>query len=246
MLNGKNAVVTGGSRGIGRAICVGLASLGANVVVNYSGNADAAAETVRLCQEKGVKAMSLQADVSISEQANGLIESCISEFGSIDILVNNAGVTADTLIMRMSEEDFDRVINTNLKGAFLCTKFAARPMMKQRFGRIINIGSVVGEHGNAGQCNYAASKSGLVGFSKSVAKELAAKGVTVNVVAPGFIETDMTEVLADAIKQNVLMNIPVGSLGQTEDIANAVTFFALPTSSYITGQVLSVDGGMGM
>ncbi len=246
MLTGKNALVTGGSRGIGRAICLKLASLGVNVVINYSGNAEAAQEVAQLCTEKGVKAIAMQADVSNAEQANGLVEATIGELGSVDILVNNAGVTSDGLLMRMSEADFDRVVNTNLKGAFLCTKSVARPMMKQRFGRIINIGSVVGEHGNPGQCNYAASKAGLVGFSKSVAKELAAKGVTVNVVSPGFIETDMTEVLADAIKQNVLASIPVGTLGQTDDVANAVAFFASPESGYITGQVLSVDGGMGM
>ncbi len=246
MLTGKNAVVTGGGRGIGSGICLQLASLGANVVINYAGNSESAEKTAELCRAKGVKAITLKADVSVAAQATELIEKCISEFGSIDILVNNAGVTRDNLIMRMSEEDFDMVINTNLKGAFLCTKIACRPMMKQKFGRIINIGSVVGGHGNAGQCNYAASKAGIVGFSMSMAKEFATKGVTVNVVAPGYIETDMTEVLSDTVKEQIKATIPVSRLGSTEDIANAVAFFASPASSYITGQTLYVDGGMGI
>ncbi len=246
MLTGKNAVVTGGGRGIGSGICLQLASLGANVVINYAGNSESAEKTALLCRAKGVKAVTFKADVSVAAQATELIEKCISEFGSIDILVNNAGVTRDNLIMRMSEEDFDQVINTNLKGAFLCTKTACRPMMKQRFGRIINIGSVVGGHGNAGQCNYAASKAGIVGFSMSMAKEFATKGVTVNVVAPGYIETDMTDVLSDTVKDQIKATIPVGRLGSADDIANAVAFLASPSSSYITGQTLYVDGGMGI
>ncbi len=244
MLTGKNAVVTGGGRGIGSAVCVKLAEMGANVVVNYAGNSEAAEKTAELCRAKGVKAIAVKADVSVAAEATALIEKSITEFGSIDVLVNNAGVTRDNLIMRMSEEDFDAVINTNLKGAFLCTKTACRPMMKQRFGRIINIGSVVGGHGNAGQCNYAASKAGLVGFSMSMAKEFASKGVTVNVVAPGYIETDMTEVLSDTIKEQIKSGIPLGRLGAPEDIANAVAFLASPNSSYITGQTLYIDGGM--
>ncbi len=246
MLTGKNAVVTGGGRGIGAAICIKLAALGANVIVNYAGNSEAAEMTAENCRAKGVKAIAVKGDVSVAAEATAVVEKCISEFGSVDILINNAGVTRDSLIMRMSEDDFDKVIGTNLKGAFLCTKTASRPMMKQRFGRIINIGSVVGGHGNAGQCNYAASKSGLEGFSKSIAKELASKGVTVNVVAPGYIETDMTDVLSDAVKDQTRAAIPLGRLGSPEDIANAVGFLATTESGYITGQTLYVDGGMGI
>ncbi|MEA5011917.1 MAG: 3-oxoacyl-[acyl-carrier-protein] reductase [Angelakisella sp.] len=244
MLHNKNAVVTGASRGIGRAICLELARQGANVIVNYTGNVEAARQTAEECQSLGVQAFVYQADVSVAAQAQGLIEECISLFGSIDILVNNAGITRDNLMMRMSEEDFDKVLDINLKGAFLCAKAACRPMMKQRFGRIINLSSVVGLRGNAGQANYAASKAGLIGLSKAMAKELATKGVTVNVVAPGFIETDMTSVLPESVRTQLLGSIPMGSLGKAQDVAQATVFFAMPQNGYITGQVLCVDGGM--
>ena len=244
MLHKKNAVVTGASRGIGRAICLELARQGANVIVNYTGNVEAARQTAEECQSLGVQAFVYQADVSVAAQAQGLIEGCISRFGSIDILVNNAGITRDNLMMRMSEEDFDKVLDINLKGAFLCAKAACRPMMKQRFGRIVNLSSVVGLRGNAGQANYAASKAGLIGLSKAMAKELATKGVTVNVVAPGFIETDMTSVLPESVRTQLLGSIPMGSLGKAQDVAQAAVFFAMPQNGYITGQVLCVDGGM--
>lgn len=244
MLHKKNAVVTGASRGIGRAICLELARQGANVIVNYTGNVEAARQTAEECQSLGVQAFVYQADVSVAAQAQGLIEECISRFGSIDILVNNAGITRDNLMMRMSEEDFDKVLDINLKGAFLCAKAACRPMMKQRFGRIVNLSSVVGLRGNAGQANYAASKAGLIGLSKAMAKELATKGVTVNVVAPGFIETDMTSVLPESVRTQLLGSIPMGSLGKAQDVAQAAVFFAMPQNGYITGQVLCVDGGM--
>ncbi len=244
MLHKKNAVVTGASRGIGRAICLELARQGANVIVNYTGNVEAARQTAEECQSLGVQAFVYQADVSVAAQAQGLIEECISRFGSIDILVNNAGITRDNLMMRMSEEDFDKVLDINLKGAFLCAKAACLPMMKQRFGRIVNLSSVVGLRGNAGQANYAASKAGLIGLSKAMAKELATKGVTVNVVAPGFIETDMTSVLPESVRTQLLGSIPMGSLGKAQDVAQAAVFFAMPQNGYITGQVLCVDGGM--
>lgn len=244
MLHNKNAVVTGASRGIGRAICLELARQGANVIVNYTGNVEAARQTAEECQSLGVQAFVYQADVSVAAQAQGLIEECISRFGSIDILVNNAGITRDNLMMRMSEEDFDKVLDINLKGAFLCAKAACRPMMKQRFGRIVSLSSVVGLRGNAGQANYAASKAGLIGLSKAMAKELATKGVTVNVVAPGFIETDMTSVLPESVRTQLLGSIPMGSLGKAQDVAQAAVFFAMPQNGYITGQVLCVDGGM--
>ncbi len=246
ILQGKNALVTGASRGIGRAIALELAKMGANVVVGYAGNAEAANQVVEMCKSSGVKAIALQADVAKADQAAALVKGCISEFGSIDILVNNAGITRDNLIMRMSDEELDSVIDTNLKGAFYCCREAARPMMKQRSGRIINLSSVVGLHGNAGQTNYSASKSGLIGFGKSLAKELATRGVTVNTVAPGFITTDMTAQLPEGVKEALLTQIPAGTLGNPEDVAAAVGFLASPTAGYITGQVLCVDGGMAM
>lgn len=245
-LKDKTAVVTGGSRGIGRAVCLRLADEGANVVINYAGNRDAAEEVASLCREKGVQAVTVKADVSSSDGCEAIFNAAVESFGRVDILVNNAGVTRDGLIVRMSEDDFDKVIDTNLKGAFFCMQNAAKLMMKQRSGRIINISSVVGVRGNAGQVNYAASKAGVIGMTKSLAKELAGRKVTVNAIAPGFIQTDMTGVLSDSVKDAILSSIPMKSLGNPEDIANAVAFFANDQSGYITGQVLCVDGGMAM
>ena len=245
-MSNRTALVTGASRGIGRAICLELAKAGCNVVVNYAGSQEAAQLVVDECITLGVQAVAIQADVSCPEQAQHLVEQTIHLFGAIHILVNNAGITRDNLLMRMSEDDLDAVLNTNLKGAFHCMKAACRPMMKQRFGRIVNISSVVGVRGNAGQANYAASKAGLIGMSKSIAKELASRGVTVNCVAPGFIETDMTRVLSEAVTQQILTQIPMGALGQPEDIAHTVSFLCSEQAGYITGQVLCVDGGMAM
>lgn len=240
----RAAVVTGGSRGIGRAVCVALAKQGCNVVVNYCHGEAAAAETAALCKELGVEAVTVQADVSTAEGCKKLFEEAVNAFGRVDILVNNAGVTRDNLILRLSEEDFDTVLNANLKGAFLCCKEAARRMVRQRYGRIVNLSSVVGLRGNAGQTNYSASKAGLIGLTKSLAKELAARKVTVNAVAPGFIDTDMTAVLPEQAREAMLATIPMAKLGQPEDVAAAVAFFASDEAAYITGQVLCVDGGM--
>lgn len=242
----RAALVTGGSRGIGRAVCVALAKAGCNVCVNYAGSAAAAEETAALCRQCGVEAVTMQADVKDPAACQKLVEDTVARFGRLDVLVNNAGVNADKLLMRMSEEDFDKVIDTNLKGAFFCCKAASRVMMRQRSGRIISISSVVGLHGNAGQTNYAASKAGLIGLTKSIAKELAGRGVTANAVAPGFIETDMTAAMPEAARTAALAAVPAGHAGDPEDIANAVAFLASPQAGYITGQVLGVDGGMGM
>ena len=242
----RAAIVTGGSRGIGRAVCLELARQGVNLLCNYAGNADAAERTAEECRALGVQAVPVQANVADPAECQRLFDTAMEQFGRVDILVNNAGITRDTLILRMSEEDLDRVLAVNLKGAFFCMKLAARIMMKQRAGRIINMSSVVGVHGNAGQVNYAASKAGLIGMTKSLAKELAARGVTVNAVAPGFIETDMTGALTEEMKQGFLSSIPLGRFGAPEDIAKAVAFLASDGAGYITGQVLGVDGGMGM
>ena len=240
----RAAVVTGGSRGIGRAVCVALAKQGCNVVVNYCHGEAAAAETAALCKELGVEAVTVQADVSTAEGCKKLFEEAGNAFGRVDILVNNAGVTRDNLILRLSEEDFDTVLNANLKGAFLCCKEAARRMVRQRYGRIVNLSSVVGLRGNPGQTGYAASKAGVLGLTKAAAKELASRNITVNAVAPGFIETDMTAVLPEKAKTAMLATIPMAAPGQPEDVARAAAFFARPESAYITGQVLCVDGGM--
>ena len=240
----RAAVVTGGSRGIGRAVCVALAKQGCNVVVNYCHGEAAAAETAALCKELGVEAVTVQADVSTAEGCKKLFEEAVNAFGRVDILVNNAGVTRDNLILRLSEEDFDTVLNANLKGAFLCCKEAARRMVRQRYGRIVNLSSVVGLRGNAGQVNYSASKAGLIGLTKSLAKELASRGVTANAVAPGFIETDMTNALPEAARSAMAAGIPAGRPGLPEEVARAVAFFAREDAGYITGQVLCVDGGM--
>ena len=240
------ALVTGGSRGIGRAVCLELARAGFAVAVNYAGNQQAAQETAEACRALGVKAESFAADVSRPEECARLFEEVLAAFGRVDVLVNNAGVTRDSLILCLSEEDFDKVLDTNLKGAFFCCKAAARPMMKQRFGRIINLTSVVGLRGNPGQTNYSASKAGLIGLTKSLAKELASRGITANAVAPGFIDTDMTRAMPEAAKAAMNGTIPLGRPGQPEEVARAVAFFASEESGYITGQVLCVDGGMAM
>ena len=243
-LTGKIALVTGGSRGIGRAICLELARQGANVAVNYAGNSAAAQETVAACEALGVQAIAIQANVADPQACQDMVKTVLDTFGRIDILVNNAGITRDGLTLQMKEEDFDAVLDTNLKGAFCCCKAVYRPMMRQRSGRIINMSSIVGLRGNPGQANYCASKAGLIGLTKSLAKELAARKVTVNAVAPGFIDTDMTAVLSEQAKEAMLSTIPMAKLGQPEDVAHAVAFFASDEAAYITGQVLCVDGGM--
>lgn len=240
------AVVTGGSRGIGRAICTALAEKGCCVVVNCQHGVQAAEETAALCREKGAQALVVQADVSAPEGCEALFSQVQKAFGRVDILVNNAGVTRDNLIMRLTEEDYDKVLNTNLKGAFLCCKAASRLMMRQRYGRIVNLSSVVGLRGNAGQTAYAASKAGVIGLTKSLAKELASRGVTANAVAPGYIATDMTAALPEAARADMVKQIPAARPGQPQEVARAVAFLADEQSSYITGQVLCVDGGMAM
>ena len=245
-MSGKTAVVTGGSRGIGRAICLELARRGAHVVFSYAGNTAAAEKTLEELKALGVEARAVQGNVADPAAAKTLIDTAVKELGGIHILVNNAGITRDGLAMAMKEEDFDAVIETNLKGAFLCMKAAIRPMMKARYGRIVNMSSVVALRGNPGQVNYCASKAGLIGMTKSLAKEMGARGITVNAVAPGYISTDMTAALPDAARQAMLSTIPVGRAGSPEDVAAAVAFLASEEAGYITGQVLSVDGGMGM
>ena len=245
-LTGKIALVTGGSRGIGRAICLELARQGANVAVNYAGNSAAAQETVAACEALGVQAIAIQANVADPQACQDMVKTVLDTFGRIDILVNNAGITRDGLLMTMKEDAWDQVLDTNLKGAFLTMKAVARTMMKQRYGRIVNLSSVVGLHGNAGQVNYAASKAGVIGMTKSLAKELASRGVTVNAVAPGFIDTDMTAALPQAARDALLPTIPAQRLGAAEEVAQAVAFLASDQAAYITGQVLAVDGGMSM
>ncbi|MBM6868808.1 3-oxoacyl-[acyl-carrier-protein] reductase [Collinsella tanakaei] len=244
-LSGKTAIVTGGSRGIGRAICLELAHRGANIVFSYAGNKAAADETVALLEEAGATARAVQGDVTSADAAKELVDAA-KELGGVDILVNNAGITRDKLAARMSEEDFDAVIATNLKGAFLMTKAVLRPMMRAKSGAIVNMASVVGIMGNAGQANYAASKAGLIGMTKSVAREVASIGIRVNAVAPGFIETDMTAAMPEAAQQAMCSAIPAARPGKPEDVARAVAFLVSDDAAYITGQVLAVDGGMAM
>ncbi|MGN0373383.1 MAG: 3-oxoacyl-[acyl-carrier-protein] reductase [Enterocloster sp.] len=246
MLEGKIALVTGASRGIGRQIALTLGAKGATVIVNYNGSAAKAEEVVKEIEAAGGKAEAVQCNVSQFESCGNMMADIISRYGKLDILVNNAGITRDNLLMKMSEEDFDSVIETNLKGVFNCIKHVARPMIKQKSGRIINISSVSGVMGNAGQANYCAAKAGVIGITKSAARELATRGITVNAVAPGFIKTEMTDVLKDSIKEAIAQKIPMNRFGETEDIANAVAFLASDEAGYITGQVLGVDGGMAM
>ena len=245
-LKDKIALVTGGSRGIGRAIATTLAAAGATVIVNYKGNQAAAEEVVNAIVEAEGQALAVQADVSKSEDVDRMFKTALDRFGTINILVNNAGITRDTLLLRMKEEDFDAVLNTNLRGVYLCTKAALRPMTRARSGRIINITSVVGLMGNAGQANYAAAKAGIVGFTKSTAREMASRQITVNAVAPGYIETELTGVLGEQIRSAILETIPLGRLGTPQDVANLVCFLASGAAEYITGQTLVVDGGMVM
>lgn len=246
MLTDKIAVVTGASRGIGREIAKTLASKGAVVIVNYNGSTAKAEEVVKEIEEAGGRAEAMQCNVSDFESAGEMLSAVVKKYGRVDILVNNAGITRDGLLMKMTEADFDAVMDTNLKGAFNCMQHVSRQMLKQRSGRIINMASIVGLMGNAGQANYGASKAGLIGMTKCVARELASRGITCNAVAPGFIVTEMTDVLSDAVKEAMVAQIPLKKFGTTQDVAKTVAFLASDDASYITGQVISVDGGMHM
>lgn len=245
-LEGKTALVTGASRGIGRSIAIKLAQLGASVIVNYSGNKTRAEETAAEIQSVGSEALIWQCDISNEKAVQEMVKESIAHFGKIDIVVNNAGITRDSLLMRMKEEDWDAVLNTNLKGVFLVTKAVLRPMMRQKQGRIINVASVVGILGNPGQANYVAAKAGVIGLTKATAREVASRGITVNAVAPGFIVTDMTDQLSDDVKDKMKQEIPLRQLGSPDDIAGVVAFLASDDSKYMTGQTLSIDGGMSM
>ena len=246
MLKGKTAIVTGASRGIGRSTAIKLASLGANIILNYRSNEEEASKVEEEIKAFGVETIKIKADISKIEEVENMISTAKEKFGSIDIMVNNAGITKDALIMRMKEEDFDSVINVNLKGVFNCLKCITPVMMKQKSGKIINLSSVVGISGNAGQVNYAASKAGVIGMTKSLAKEIGSRGITVNAVAPGFIETDMTDVLGEKAKDEYKKGIPLRRLGKPEDVANVIAFLASDAADYVTGQVIHVDGGMVM
>ncbi|HWR38666.1 MAG TPA: 3-oxoacyl-[acyl-carrier-protein] reductase [Patescibacteria group bacterium] len=243
-LDGKVALVTGASRGIGRAVALSLAKAGAKVVVNYAGNALAAENVRQMIVDNGGEAIAVQADVADGASVEAMVKQVMDAYGRIDILVNNAGITRDGLLMRMKDEDWDAVMNTNLKGVFYCTKAVSRVMMKQKSGRIVNMTSVVGLMGNPGQANYSAAKAGVIGFTKAMAKELASRGITVNAIAPGYITTDMTAGLPEQVKTDLADKIPLNRLGTPEDIANATLFLASDAAGYITGQTLQVDGGM--
>jgi 3-oxoacyl-[acyl-carrier protein] reductase len=243
---GKTAIVTGGSRGIGKATALKLAELGANVVINYTSSSERADAVVEEIKKTGRESFAIKTDVSKFEEVQSFIKKVEERFSTIDILVNNAGVTRDNLLIRMKEEEWDQVILTNLKGTYNCTKAVIRKMLRQRNGKIVNIASVAGVIGNVGQANYAASKAGIIGFTKSIAKELASRGINVNAVAPGFIQTDMTDILSDEAKQFLIEQIPMKQLGVPEDVANLIVFLCSDSSKYITGQVIHVDGGMVM
>ena len=242
--NRKVALVTGGSRGIGRAICLALAEMDMDIVLNYAGNTEAAEDTKRQCENLGAEVLLMPGNVSSFHESEEIVQKAMTHFGRIDVLVNNAGITRDNLIMRMKEEEFDQVIDVNLKGTFYFMKHVSKIMMKQRSGRIINMSSIVGIGGNEGQVNYAASKAGIIGMTKSIAKELSSRNVTANAIAPGFIETEMTKALPEEVKGNITKAIPLGTLGQPEDVAGVVAFLASEKGRYITGQVISVDGGL--
>ena len=246
MEQNKVALITGAARGIGKAIAKKFAENGYNVVINYVSAKTDIKTLTKEFEDLGVKVLLVKADVSNKEEAEGLVNQTIEKFGKIDVLVNNAGITKDNLLMRMSEEDFEKVLDINLKGTFLITKFATKYMMKKRCGSIVNLASVVGVAGNAGQCNYSASKAGVIGFTKSIAKELASRNIRANAVAPGFIKTDMTDVLSDNVKENINSQIPLKRMGTAEEVAKLVYFLGTAESSYITGQVINVDGGMVM
>lgn len=246
MLENKTALITGASRGIGRAIALKYASLGADIVINYNSNINSANDLAQEIQNMGRKALIVSGDVSVFEDTKAMMEKAKELNGTIDILVNNAGITRDGLLLRMKEEDFDKVISVNLKGAFNCCKNVIPLMIKQKSGRIINVASVVGITGNAGQSNYAAAKAGIIGFTKSLAKEVASRNITVNAIAPGFISTDMTKILNDKVKDVILNSIPIRRFGEGEDVANLAAFLASELSGYITGQIINVDGGMVM
>ena len=245
-LTGKIALVTGASRGIGRAVALKLSGAGAKVAINFAGNVEKAEEVKAEIESLGGSAMLVQGKVDNFEVVNDIVKKIVETWGTVDILINNAGITRDNLLLKMSESDFDEVIATNLKGVFNCTKAVTRLMMKNRSGRIVNMTSVVGLTGNISQANYAAAKAGIIGFTKSAAKELAARGVTVNAIAPGFIQTDMTDKLSDKIKETTLSQIPMGKFGTPEDVANLVAFLVSEQAAYITGQIINVDGGMSM
>lgn len=244
--DGKSAIVTGASRGIGREIAILLGKEGARVAVNYSGSKEKAEEVVELIKQSGGDAFAIQANVSDADQVKQMIDATMENFGSIDFLVNNAGITRDNLLMRMKEDEWDDVIDINLKGVFLCTKAVTRQMMKQRAGKIVNLASIVGVIGNPGQANYVAAKAGVIGLTKTTARELATRNITVNAVAPGFITTDMTDALPEEVKTQMLGSIPLGKLGSAEDVAGAVAFLLSNDANYITGQTIHVDGGMVM
>ncbi|PMQ00902.1 MAG: beta-ketoacyl-ACP reductase [Dictyoglomus sp. NZ13-RE01] len=246
MLKDKVALVTGGSRGIGRAIVIALAKEGAKVVINYRSNEESARETLEEVEKLGAVGYLYKADVSNEEEVENMFKDILTKFGRLDILVNNAGITRDNLLLRMKLEDWEAVMATNLRSVFLCTRAAAKIMIKQRSGRIINISSIVGEMGNIGQANYSASKAGIIGFTKTVARELASRGITVNAVAPGFIETEMTESIAPDLKDLYLKQIPLQRFGKPEEVANLVKFLASEEAGYITGAVINIDGGLAM
>ena len=243
-IEGKSALVTGASKGIGKSIALRLAEMGVKVAVNYNTSTDAAKEVAGMIESQGVESFAVRADVSKLDQVQGMVDEVNEAWGQIDILVNNAGVIEDGLLVRMSDEAWDTVLSTNLNGTFYCTRAVLRKMLQQRWGRIIHIGSVVGIRGNAGQTNYAASKAGMIGFAKALAKEVANRNITVNIVTPGYISTETVEVLDQAVKDRILTWIPKGHFGEVDDVAHLVAFLARDTSSYITGQVMSVDGGM--